>query len=351
MEKTTSIFSLATKHRSSYFLTAIFFLKILCIRSDYNVKAAAAHHDNPSSTKKQHLSNEEHPSQQQPKPSLPLDNPAFLVTIPRNMTSVATCDGSDKDEVPIEINIWTDDNPLETYWDLRNITSYDDPFFGDLLHSVKEGDYQIQSHEYRHTYCVERNGCYKFIIYDEECTGMNDGGDGGFEVLFDGDVILDEGGEDFGWSFESNLFGDGCASLMTPPSCDGSNDEEVPIEINISTDNGPWETSWDLQNITSDNGSIEGEVLFSAPVDAYHTENHEYNHKYCVKRNGCYRFIINDYYGNGMNDGDNGGFEVLFDDDVVSTGGGNFGLKYESVFFGDGCGVHDVGSYGGKLTL
>ena len=98
-------------------------------------------------------------------------------------------------------------------WELRKITSYDSST-GDVVFSSPQGDYQENYHQYKHTYCVERNGCYKFIINDSFGDGMYGDNGAGFEVLCDDNVVSKSNGN-FGWIYESNLFGDGCPS-MTP---------------------------------------------------------------------------------------------------------------------------------------
>jgi hypothetical protein len=349
MEMTTSIFSLAAKHRSCYFLAVIFFFLTICIRSDYGVKATApAHPDNRSSTKKQHFrnKNEERLSKQSKTP-FPLDIPKMMSAVKRNMPSDVTCDedsnaGGGDGEVSIQIIITTDYYPSETSWELRNITAHNNST-GDVLFSSPEGGYEDHDHQYKHTYCVQRNGCYKFIIYDSVGDGMYYGDDDGFEVLLD-DNFVSKGGGNFGSSYESNLFGDGCPSIMTlstisaapsrtlsmapsftpsiiatarsltpsmvpsltpsisqSPSvtsdmlsvftCDESDGDRAPIEIMITTDYYPQETYWDLRNITS-YYDIIGDVLFSVPEGAYGSQNHQYKHTYCVERNGCYKFIM-----------------------------------------------------------
>jgi hypothetical protein len=237
-------------------------------------------------------------------------------SVPRNMqTSVVTCDESNAG-VSIQIIITTDAHPWDISWELRKITS--DLSTGDVLFSSPKDAYQNQYQQYKHISCVERNGCYKFIIHDSEGDGI-DSDNGGFEVLLADNAVSTVGG-DFGSNYESNLFGGegSCPSttpssisaapsltsssltpsisaapsltLSKPPSltpsisaapsfapsmssvpsdvpnvvtCDEQYNGEVSIQIIITTDYYPDHTSWELRKITSDPST--GDVMISSP--------------------------------------------------------------------------------------
>ena len=89
---------------------------------------------------------------------------------------------------------------------------------------------------------------------------------------------------------------------------------EIEITINITTDNYPTETSWQL---TDQNGG----GWFINPGDLTLT-NTTYTYTYCVPDTNCYVFTISDTWGDGICCGyGNGSYSVLVDGNTIVSGG------------------------------
>ena len=89
---------------------------------------------------------------------------------------------------------------------------------------------------------------------------------------------------------------------------------EVEITINITTDNYPTETSWQL---TDQNGG----GWFISPGDLTQS-NTTYTYTYCVPDTNCYVFTISDSWGDGICCGyGNGSYTISVDGNNVAVGG------------------------------
>lgn len=104
---------------------------------------------------------------------------------------------------------------------------------------------------------------------------------------------------------------------ITPFDCN-----QTRVEVAITTDYYPGETTWDITN--QDNGV---QVSFGGPYETNHTR---YEHLLCLPQ-ASYNFTIYDLWGDGICCGGygNGTYEVLMDH-VLQASGGVFGWS-ESV--------------------
>jgi hypothetical protein len=103
-----------------------------------------------------------------------------------------------------------------------------------------------------------------------------------------------------------------------PTSCTAGD-----FEIELTTDNFPQETSWEVRE------SLTGELV--ASESEYTRIGSNFSHSRCFERNGPFVFTIYDEYGDGMccNNGQ-GSYVITFNDVVVHTGSGRFG-RSESI--------------------
>ncbi len=97
---------------------------------------------------------------------------------------------------------------------------------------------------------------------------------------------------------------------------------ERTITIEILTDNYPYETSWTLHG-------TDGKM---AKGGKYKLQGNLYTHTFTIHYTGQFKFTIKDKHKDGMSDGTPGTFVVKVDNDVVFSGGGNFGKKAKKKF-------------------
>jgi len=171
--------------------------------------------------------------------------------------------------------------------------------------------------------CLDRSGCYDFIIEDQWDDGMCcKGGNGSFSVSVL-DRTIGSGGK-FG-SSETIFIGGSCGkNPFSDSSCDGS---MKLLNVTIRTDNWGDETSWEVYDDIS--------RAIYAISDIEFGNNTTYTEVKCIPGNKCYSFVIYDSVGDGLQDG-LPLFHVGYDGNTVITSGGNFGESF-TVSFGSGC--------------
>ena len=91
---------------------------------------------------------------------------------------------------------------------------------------------------------------------------------------------------------------------------------QLPIEIKLTTDNWPTETSWSLTN------TCTGALVASKPTASYTSTNTEYpTENFCVD-DAAYAFRISDVYSDGICCGfGNGNYEISYNGELVASGG------------------------------
>lgn len=99
-----------------------------------------------------------------------------------------------------------------------------------------------------------------------------------------------------------------------------SGDSEITLDL--TTDNYPGETSWDIVD------NVTGAVIAESP--AYEGENTSYTESICILSSNCYTFTIYDEYGDGICCSYGEGSYTLTVDGTQVGSGGNFGAS-ESV--------------------
>lgn len=107
-------------------------------------------------------------------------------------------------------------------------------------------------------------------------------------------------------------------------------DDEQTLQINITTDRSPHETSWSLKYLHEDT------ILTGGPYTEKFTSHSE---SYCLDPAGCYVFTIRDLVGDGICCDwftGIGTYAVTFDS-VLIKNGGNFTLEEQSIHFGLTC--------------
>ena len=102
------------------------------------------------------------------------------------------------------------------------------------------------------------------------------------------------------------------------------------LEVDVTTDNYPGETSWELVN------TCTGSTVQSKAAGSYPSSNTQYSDNWCLAE-AQYQFTINDSYGDGICcSWGNGAYSVLWDGAVLVNAGGSFASS-ELTTFGD-CG-------------
>ncbi len=82
---------------------------------------------------------------------------------------------------------------------------------------------------------------------------------------------------------------------------------EIQIDVLLSTDNYPWETSF----VLNDNQG----VVWANEDDVFTSLYTDYLFQYCLPSDGCYIFTVYDSYGDGIFD--SGGLQVFYENDLV----------------------------------
>ena len=83
-----------------------------------------------------------------------------------------------EDEVPLQFNLMTDQNPSDTSWTIRKLNGCDEP--PRTIHSgdASSSDYTAQT-SYAHTYCLHKEGCFQCTIEDAPGDGLLASSDSG----------------------------------------------------------------------------------------------------------------------------------------------------------------------------
>jgi len=195
------------------------------------------------------------------------------------------------DSVEIIITILTDNYPTETYWELidQNGGGY----------YINAGSLTSSNTTYSWNICVPDTNCYSFTIFDTYGDGICCSyGSGSYSITYNG-ITAGSGGS-FGY-YETTCGVGACQSM-------------TEIEISITTDNYPTETSWQLLD-------QNGGGWYINPGDLTLT-NTTYMWTICVPTANCYSFIISDTYGDGIccNWG-SGSYSVYYGGNNVASGG------------------------------
>lgn len=204
--------------------------------------------------------------------------------IPENPPNNPDCIAGETD---FELTLNTDGYGSETTWLLRDSSGK----------TVASGDGYSNNQSYVTQRCLPR-GCYTFTIYDSYGDGLccNGNGSEGYTIRINGEVFAS--GRSFG---DEEIIPDIGNCQPEGPSC-------VDIEARVVTDRYGYETSHFLR-------SSDGTYFWR-----YNRlgRNREYIDSACVDPSGCYRYQINDSYGDGIS---GEGVTLKYDGEVLYTGG------------------------------
>ena len=109
------------------------------------------------------------------------------------------------------------------------------------------------------------------------------------------------------------------------------NETERIFQFNLTTDDFPFETQWEVIS------NYRGEIVVSG--NNYFDSRTTYEEVKCLEINQCYQFAIRDAYGDGLiSNSFAGSFKVEYDGRLVLSGGGaDFKYEMRSNEFGDAC--------------
>src|SRR5690606_31001667 len=106
--------------------------------------------------------------------------------------------------------------------------------------------------------------------------------------------------------------------------CDGGGGgcEDNQVQLDLKTDNYPYETTWLIRNAAN-------EIIYTGgPYSAANTVNTE---NFCLT-DGCYTFVIYDSYGDGICCGYGQGYYQIKKGNEVLANGGQFGSSQTVTF-------------------
>jgi len=269
------------------------------------------------------------------------------LTEPKTNPSVSFNDCDGNESLRFQLELETDFYPEDTTWTLEELYSDDGAYYfgGDY-----NGQYTIYTEPSDDSYyCLKDDTCYLFTIYDSFGDGLTEGS--GYFKGFLNDVEVFQGGES-AFSTDTTEFcvGDATYPPTTPPEptqaptqapsfndCDGN--ESLQFQLELQTDIYPGETSWTLEEQSSDDGAYYFGGNYTGQNTIY-TEPSDETY-YCLKDDTCYLFTIYDSYGDGFGGGetdedgltdDIGYFTGFLNDVEVFQGGESAFSIYTTVF-------------------
>lgn len=181
------------------------------------------------------------------------------------MATIAPTKECGNGEHTVQIRIFTDDFPSETYWWLTG----PDVFLND-------GGFEQPETAYEASGCLPTGESYSFVIWDGHGDGMCcQYGQGSYQILIDG-LEVASGGE-FG-NFEVKSIRPGCP------------DGKRQVKVTVTTDFYGSETLWRL---TSRNREV---LLQGNGYGSWETHQEQI----CVSDVDCLSFLITDTFGDGF---------------------------------------------------
>jgi len=202
----------------------------------------------------------------------------------------------------INVTITLDDYPEETAWSIVNASGT----------TVASGSYSSANPDgstVSETLCLP-DGCYDFVITDSYGDGICCAyGNGSYSVT-NASGTLASGG-----NFNSSETTNFC--LGAQPTC-------TDVTVSIKLDNYPEETSWKLKNAS-------GTTVASANYTSANPDGSTVEQTVCLP-DGCYDFVINDSYGDGICCSYGVGSYTVSDGSGTLASGGSFGRSETTNF-------------------
>ena len=110
-----------------------------------------------------------------------------------------------------------------------------------------------------------------------------------------------------------------------PFQCTGS--DEMTVQLTLVTDRNPAETTWSLKNWQTSQQLGAG--------GPYSSQAFRVEQQFCVKKNGCYVFAMNDSGRDGLTRGNDGRYDLsILNGNVLVSNGGDFSASSEITLFG-----------------
>jgi len=108
-------------------------------------------------------------------------------------------------------------------------------------------------------------------------------------------------------------------------------DGQTPLRLDLITDRFPKQITWQVTNLQNQT------IIYGGPYDEIFST---YEEAYCLVKESCYQFTIQDSASDGMCckwfSGNNGSYKLYFDSIPIMEGG-NFTGKESSILLGDTC--------------
>lgn len=223
-----------------------------------------------------------------------------------------------KDEISFLLDLKIDMFGNETSWSIINVVE------GSV---VDQGFGYLQDQKYVEHRCLPC-GPYNFTIHDSYGDGLTYGFDSGYNITVDEVLVKVNSGTQF--ASESTFFHGGpqCPDISPTPSLAPTlktcHDDEISFVLDLTTDNFGYETSWSIINVAKGTVVEEGFGYLS---------KHNYLERRCLPC-GSYNFTIFDSFGDGLNFGSKGTYEVTVDNELVKVNSGFFFFSDTTLFDG-----------------
>ncbi len=152
-------------------------------------------------------------------------------------TPTATLRPCDDGHTRLFLTINTDQFPEETSWKLNNTN-------GLILYEKFIDDYKLPNHRYTESYCLPKNDCYTFTIYDTYGDGLLSFE--GYHLQWNDERI--QSGSQF-WESEQSIFfgGSNDDDDVGGHKCEYCRPGQKLFQLELQTDNYGGETYWDLK--------------------------------------------------------------------------------------------------------
>jgi len=219
------------------------------------------------------------------------------------------------------MDINTDGNPDKEGWELWDACGDEKILAGEFQPEDKDIEYHFET-------CVDLDARYKFVVKNPNYIGARRGRRldhdpemSPFVLKFDNHVIESR------IEYDELQRGSIVTYFGTKDNCCGKKEKYLQVEIN--SDSCSNETSWKVMNACT-NATVAGGTF------DYYQQYYEYAIEKCLKEKDTYKFVIEDYYGDGIvQDYDAYDYKVIYDGVQVTAENAQFeDHKDESPNFG-----------------
>jgi len=235
------------------------------------------------------------------------------------------------DQVAFRILTTLDEFPVDVSYSLTYMWEIGDTRFSSNIDTC-DGCFE-DNDDYARTQTLEdicvprrRSNCLVFDFSVKDGRTLQPGAGFATFLISDGNTELFGEGSESGMQFRN--FNE---SECTQPPLQCQDTEELPFVLGLRTDIAPFETTWSIRTYPPPLGTVIARSGDISQVNRLLIEER------CLPRDGCYEFIVQDTFGDGICcSSGNGKLAGYFGGVKVIASDGQFGFN-QSWIFGNGC--------------